>query len=569
MCGIVGCVGFPVTKREDDIKEAAKLLVHRGPDDEGYYFDQHCLLGHKRYSVIDLSRTSRQPLTNEDGSLILVCNGEIYNYAQIKKNLAQEHRFSSSGDNEILLHLFEDQGPACFSEINGFFSLALWDTNKKELILARDHVGKRPLYYFYHPQSHQIFFASFLPALLKLLDNQPNINMKALSYYFLLGYIPSPLSIYENIHKLEPGQYLFFSKDNIIVKKIPTFQKDYASDQKNSKTILALLKDAVAKRTISDLPVGVLLSGGIDSTIISKVLNEYNEDKICAFSVGIDNDDDITHARMAAQAIGLPYKELLLEEKDFEKLEDAVYFQSEPIADTSFLPLYLLSKKIKQEGYGVVLTGDGADELFGGYRQYWSYTHQNSMNKEILFHSLHTITHTEKDIQTFLGKPFRPISSFASLFSSKKSLLKSQMKFDFRYYLSDQTLANVDAASMAYTLETRSPFLDHRLTNFCLQLPENLIIKGGRGKYLLREAYKTKIPERILNRKKRGFTLPQPLVKSAFFDDTLESFFQEQPLFHFPKEFKQKISKRKNKRQIAQWYNILTLSLWFKKHVNP
>lgn len=559
MCGIIGCVGFPLEIDEDICKKATTLLEHRGPDDEGFYFDNHCFLGHKRYSVIDLSRNAKQPISNEDESLFLICNGECYNYKKIKEQLTAKHSFRSLGDNEVILHLFEEEGPSCFNEINGFFALAIWNNVKKELILARDHVGKKPLFYYYNPNEKKIYFSSFLPALIKILDKKPQLNRKALSYYLLLGYIPSPLSIYEHVHKLQPGQYLVFNENSLQVKNIPH------NSVSTSASIPEILSTAVSSRTISDIPVGALLSGGVDSTIICHLLKQYTDTNLHAFAVGTEEDEDIIHARLVAKSLDIKYNELLLKENDFKELQSAIYFQSEPIADKSFLPLFLLSKKIKKEGIGVVLTGDGADELFGGYKHHR--LNSQKFTKESLFHSLHTFTFGENEIHKMVGSSYNPISFFANQFKNSSNILKSQLQFDFRYYLTDQTLANIDAATMAHALETRNPFLDYRVIQESFKIPTKKLIQQNTAKFYLKEMFKSQIHSQIINREKKGFSLPKHVAESDMYNSLLEQFMHENNYLNISNTLKDEIMSSKSERGKTKKYNMLILALWLEKHM--
>jgi len=435
MCGING-FNFKDQKLIEKMNEKIK---HRGPDGHGIYLDNNFSLGHRRLSIIDLSEKGKQPMFNEDKSLCLIFNGEIYNFKELKEKL-KNHKFFSNTDSEVILHLYEEYKEDCLKYLNGIFSFAIYDIKNKELFLARDRIGVKPLYYYY--DSGKLIFSSEIKAILEH-DIKREIDLEAMNHYFRLMYVPAPLTMFKNIFKLKPGHYLKF-KDKIEIKKywdIKDFKK--IKDKKEIiKKIQELIKQSVKGQLISDKPVGLFLSGGIDSTSVLGIAKEFKKD-LKTFSVGFDINDpnrkfnaDLDLARKTSKYYGTEHYELLINSKDvLENLEKVIYHMDEPIAEPTQIATYLLSKLAKKH-VDVVLGGDGGDELFGGYkRYYYAYLFRFF---PFLKSKLHTklMFQDEKEVRRILKNTKNTTKKFF-----RKNYLKHGLVFsDLKTWLVDESL---------------------------------------------------------------------------------------------------------------------------------
>lgn len=538
MCGINGFNWGD----QDLIVAMNKKIKHRGPDDDGHFVDGALSMGSTRLAIIDLTALGHQPMMNDDNSIVLVFNGEIYNFQDIRGDLEKQgYRFRSQSDSEVIIHAYEAYGVECVKRFNGIFAFALWDKKKQQLFIARDHVGVKPLYYYWDGQ--KLVFSSEIKAL--LLHQIPRrLNTDALNIYFRMLYVPAPLTMFEGIKKLESGSYLIYKNNQIEIKKYwePSDFSDI-SQTDAMREIPRLVKDAVRLQLISDRPVGLFLSGGIDSSIVTGVAVEQVSHTLKTFSVGYDVvpekfNADLELARETSRHYGTDHHELIVTGRDCrEHLEDVIYHMDEPVANATEVATYLLSRLTK-EHVPVVLGGDGGDELFGGYERY-RYSQMISRFQKIsgglftpllkvLPHQLHTLAkfgvsagaerllafmaQKEADVSRILTHPDVEITRefyrdhyFSSSISDSE---KAFMWADARSWLPDESLLRSDKMSMAFGVEQRVPLLDYRLLEISLRIPTSYKIRRGYKKWILKEAMREYIPPHVWGQPKRGWMSP-------------------------------------------------------------
>ena len=560
MCGIAGIV---YTDRDrpvaiDDLKRMCGSLIHRGPDDEGFFTRGNVGLGMRRLKVIDLV-TGGQPISNEDGSIWIVFNGEIYNYPELRRELEQKgHKFSTHTDTETIVHAYEEYGENCVSKLNGMFAFAIWDDSRKKLFLARDRIGVKPLYYFF--DGHRLIFGSELKAILQCKDIPKNIDHQALDAFLTFEYVPAPLSIFAEIKKLPAGHVLTFERGKVSTRQYwdLRFYSARAGEDELGETLYGLLKDAVRMRLISDVPLGAFLSGGIDSSTLVALMSELMDRPVKTFSIGFDDlsYNELEYARTVAKYFGTDHEELTIRPDAVNLVSDLIKHLDEPLADVSIFPTYLVSK-LAREHVTVVLSGDGGDELFGGYEWYVAqklarhYGYLPKAMKTRLIPSLIGLVPPSPKKKGPVNKLKRFVEGSALPESLRhfrwSSFLTGEAKQDLysdglrqsvnhdatcarftsyfdayieadptwqeqfadvKTYLADDILVKVDRMSMANSLEARSPFLDYRVAEFAAGLPSDLKLKGLQTKYLLKRCMRAKLPPCILKRKKEGFSIP-------------------------------------------------------------
>lgn len=555
MCGISGFYASRPKYSGDKLKEMTNTLSHRGPDAEGFFYDGLCGLGHRRLSILDLSEAANQPMYSHDGRYVIVFNGEIYNYRELAKQIDSNLRTSS--DTEIILELFARQYTRFVYQLNGMFAIAIYDQSNKELFLFRDRLGIKPLYYYWDDSGSNIFaFASELKAFADMPHLSLEIDLEAVADFLHLGYIPAPKSIYQNIHKLPAGSWLKVSKEGIEITKYWDIQEkiyDLATQERLSllnreaeakKQLKKLLSSSVNYRLISDVPLGVFLSGGIDSSTVAALAAEHSDTPINTFSIGFKEDEfnEAPHAQAIAKELGSNHEELILSLDDAKSLiPQLIDFYDEPFADSSAIPTFLVSQMARKQ-VKVALGGDGGDELFFGYGMYqWAerlskgfwQSFRKPISKSL---GLLKSTRYQKASQLF---DFRSKQELAShIFSQEQFLfsrreidnlmivstpkrryaqvthkrnlnaMERQALFDLEFYLPDDLLVKVDRASMRHSLEARVPFLDHRVVEFAINLSPALKYKNGTRKYLLKQILYDYLPEKMFNRPKQGFSVP-------------------------------------------------------------
>lgn len=547
MCGIAGFYSSKYLFEQDEIKQMAKAIAHRGPNAEGYFVDNSIALAHKRLSIIDLSENANQPMYTQNKELVMVFNGEIYNF----KELANQLSVNTKSDTEVLLKAFEKWGVEFVHHLNGMFAIAIYNCKNKKLYLFRDRMGIKPLFYYY--KNGQLAFASELKALLKLkyLQKNKTIDNKFVSTFLKVGYIPEPYTIYENIYKFPKGNYAVFEHEKLTITPYWQLHKQIKStvisnENEAKQQLKELLQDAVKYRLVSDVPYGTFLSGGIDSSLVSAMAQSVNNQQIKTFSIGFAENkfNETNYARKVAEHIQSNHFEYILTQKDaINILPDMFEYYDEPFADTSAIPTMLVSKMAKQQ-VSMTLSGDGGDELFHGYGAYkWAerlskpilknnrkiiasiLKHGSSKYKRIahLFNfddaeninqhifSQEQYFFSNKELNRLLKNKFADKYNLGinnNLQNRKLTAAEQQAMFDLNYYLPDDLLVKIDRATMRYALETRVPILDHRVVEFAINLHPNLKNKNNESKYLLKQVLYDFVPKELFARPKWGFSIP-------------------------------------------------------------
>lgn len=556
MCGIAGKILFgnqTINKNKEVllIKKTLKKLHHRGPDDQGYTIDKNVWLGATRLSIIDLTPSGRQPLTNEDGSVFLVFNGEIYNYLELKKKLNKKHKFKSKTDSEVLVHLYEEYGIDCLKYLRGMFSFAIWDKRKKELFLARDRIGVKPLKYYYNNKF--FIFASELKAFISHPAVPKEIDWEAIGEFLTYYYVPSPKTGFKDIYKLPPAHYMIVKPDGkIIIKKYWDLDFSHKLDLKEEEWIEIVtnkFKESIKLRLRSDVPLGVHLSGGIDSGIITALVSIEKGKPLDTFSIGFEDSDynELSYTEAVSQRYRTNHHEFIVKSNIVDLLPQLTYQYEEPFADTSIIPTWYLMKE-SSKYVTVALNGDGGDENFAGYRKYIAIKCLNFI-KHFPFRKKFRKTL----VYTYRFLRYKEISSLVRLLNlSNDNLLGNiddLLYKDINSYLPDCLLVKNDIASMAFSLEVRSPFLDHEFMELCAKIPPNFKLRGLETKYLLKKIARDLIPDKCFSRKKKGFLPPLEhwfrgrlymYLKSQITDKKLNSYgiFKKEELQNLLEEHK-------------------------------
>ncbi|MCP2620100.1 asparagine synthase (glutamine-hydrolyzing) [Candidatus Aminicenantes bacterium AC-334-K16] len=568
MCGFCGLIHpHGLSPPEKSLLQAmTRTIIHRGPDDEGFYLDEQTGLGARRLSIIDLEH-GHQPLSNEDGSIWIAYNGEVYNFPELKKELqAKGHKFKTRTDTETIVHAYEEWGENFIQRLRGMFAFALWDKAKKTLYLWRDRVGIKPLYYSLQSDG-TLLFGSELKTILVYPQLSRSINPRALDLYLTLEYIPAPYSIFKDIYKLPPGYFLKYHKGEITInsywdlpcpsKKSQTTLKAKSLD-KLMEELYSLIKESVSLRLISDVPLGAFLSGGIDSSTIVGLMRELGVSPLMTFSIGFEDStyNELQYARQIARKFETHHEELILRPDAVELVDRLIHHLDEPFGDFSLFPTFLVSK-MARERVKVILSGDGGDEVFGGYEHYqaqkiagWPFvscggrlvsrilqTLPPSPKKKGLWNKLrrftqglnHPISLRHLRWMVFLGEEVKKelyspqfynqlegnldltkITPFTELFlkSNYYDPITAELFLDFKIYLPDDILVKVDRMSMATSLETRVPLLDHRLVEFVFSLPGEFKLKGLTTKWIFKKTMERLLPQENIYRPKEGFSIP-------------------------------------------------------------
>jgi asparagine synthase (glutamine-hydrolysing) len=553
MCGICGVYNFGTGQPADAmaLKRSTDAMVHRGPDDEGFYLDGELGIGNRRLSIIDLPG-GHQPLTNEDESVWITFNGEIYNYRDLRQDLiTRGHQFRTHSDTETILHLYEEHDLAFLDHLRGMFALAIWDSRSRRLVLARDRLGVKPLFYSLEPG--RLAFASELRALRELLPRPPEIEPQSVYDFFGFRYIPAPRTFYRGIEKLLPGHYLLADSRGVrshAYWDIPPEEELSKSAKESAAEVVEQLRESVRLRLIADVPLGVFLSGGTDSSAIVAFMAELLARPLRTFSVGFDDPEysELPFARAVARRYGTEHHELVVKPEHLsDELPRLVAFRGEPIAEPTDAALYLISR-LASESVKVVLAGEGGDELFAGYPKYaadrlaglvsalpqevtgalirWLPYRQRRV--KIALEALSIRDEAERSATWFASfsreereslfapeflaqvDPAHPARVFESYLEKvrDRSPLKRMLYADLKVWLPDNLLLRGDLMTMAASIEERVPFLDHRLVELAARLPTRLLTRGFRTKALLKDALRPYVPEEALLRRKVGFTVP-------------------------------------------------------------
>lgn len=561
MCGICGV--FEYERRSElpaeMIHKMNQTMVHRGPDDGGVFVGPGIGLGHRRLSIIDLAG-GHQPMSNEDGNIWVLLNGEIYNYPELRaKLLTRGHVFTTKSDTEAIVHAYEDFGEGCFAKLRGMFSIALWDSRQRKLILARDRVGKKPL--FYAADNNRILFGSELKALLASGQTSREMDHEALSDYFSLGYVPAPKTIYRSVRKVMPGSYLVASAEGVresVYWDLSFSKIEQRSEEEWCERLRHELCEATRVRLMSDVPLGAFLSGGIDSSSIVAMMDHLMKRSVTTCSIGFREEkfNEAHYARQVAKQFSTNHYEQIVEPNALEIIDKLAWHFDEPFADSSAIPTFYVSR-IARSKVTVALGGDGGDENFAGYRRYKLDHYENRLRSHVpealrravfgplgrwypglawaprVFRAKATfqsLSRTPLDGYFHSVSYFRPddkVRLFTSDFqkglggydtrevfqqhynrADTEDLLSKIQYLDIKTYLVDDILTKVDRASMAVSLEVRAPMLDHKFMECVASIPSDLKLRSGTGKYILKKALEPTLPHNILYRSKQGFAVP-------------------------------------------------------------
>ena len=555
MCGIAGKLLFDRSGviPPELLARMASAIVHRGPDDGGVWTDGPIGLASRRLAVIDLSPRGHQPMANDDGRLRVVYNGEIYNFQQLRADLQRSgYRFRSDTDTEVLLALYDRLGAQMVTRLRGMFAFALWDHPRRRLVLARDRLGKKPLFYFHGPDS--LVFGSEPKSLLQDPDVPAAPDEQALSLYLGLGYVPSPLSAFRGMRKLPPAHVAIVENGALRLERYWTLHYRPKRREREEALIDELrerLRESVRLRLVSDVPIGALLSGGLDSSVIVALMCREHRGRVKTFSIGFDETryDESAHAATVASHLGPDHHELIVRPDAVAMIDRLVWHYNEPYADSSALPAMALSELARTE-VTVALSGDGGDEAFIGYERYLALaaaarldrlpgairrlaaaslstlptgeprTWQHSIHRFARGLALSPVSRYVRWIEIFDPAMVRrltarashatPESMFESLFvaSDGDGPTEAAANADISLYLPDDLLVKMDIASMSHSLEVRSPFLDHQIVEFGASLPLSLKLRGRTLKYLVRKAFARELPPQIVTRPKMGFGVP-------------------------------------------------------------
>jgi len=563
VCGIYGALSTDGERpiQVDVLERMAHSLSHRGPDGGGRYVAGSFGMGMRRLSIIDLTGGD-QPISNEDGSLWVVFNGEIYNYRELTADLiARGHRFATSSDTEVLVHLYEEYGARCVEFLRGMFAFALWDLPRRELLLARDRLGIKPLYYAATPQG--LLFGSELKALIQSPWLSPRLERRGLAAYLQYGYVPDPLTILDGVAKVPAGHTLTIRSGRPAAPRAywrPSFQHQEPArrEEELAHELWTRLDEAVRYHLVSDVPVGAFLSGGVDSTAVVSIMARAAGRPVKTFSVGFREDryNELPYARQVAAACGTEHHELVVEPHDLKFLDELLTGFDEPFADSSAIPTYLVSRLARQH-VKVVLSGDGGDELFAGYDRYIVDHRRRYVGmlgdaglggtlravskllpvgggRNTLYNlSLPRLQRYIHAISLFTDEARRDILGgdgdgarvdIASLADWDLDPLSQLQDLDVKTYLPGDILTKVDRMSMANSLEARVPLLDHPLVEFACSLPPDLRFHNGTTKYLLKRALKGHVPADVLTRAKQGFAVPL----ESWFSGSVPGFFRDE-----------------------------------------
>ncbi len=616
MCGIAG---FIDTQRSRDdaeqlIDSMCKVIRHRGPDDQGVWVGDGVALGMRRLSIIDLAG-GHQPIFNEDESVLVVFNGEIYNYLELKEELrARGHHFRTNSDTETIVHAYEEYGDDCVKHLRGMFTFALWDRKRQRLLAARDRFGKKPLNYYWDGQ--RLIFGSEIKSILEA--NIPReVNPIALDEYLAYRWVPTPHTIFKDVSKVPAAHILIYEDGQISTKRYwhlsfrPTCQDDEATAIERTR---ALLKEAVQVRLMSEVPLGAFLSGGVDSSVVVGLMSSMMSQPVKTFSIGFEEDDysELPYARQVAKHFGTDHHEFFVRPELVSVLPQLVWAYDEPFADSSMLPTYYVSK-LAREHVTVVLSGDGGDEIFGGYTTYQreltirripgfmrfllgyaamlmpdgmrGKNRLSSLRKDLATRCTHAAVIFPPGSRSSLYSPeyfallrdHDPYERLISVFREVSDLdVTAQQQYtDVQVYLTDDILVKVDKASMLNSLETRAPLLDQYLAEYVASLPSSIRTRNDTLKYLLKKVAADMLPPEILTRRKQGFGVP---IKHWFRRELIDYAYE---LLDSPRARQRGIFNPDYIRSVLQAHNttrlvnyseaiwaLLCLELWFQIYMD-
>jgi len=554
MCGIAGIYHHGAHVEDGKLNAMTKAIYHRGPDDAGYYVKDKIGLGVRRLSIIDVTG-GHQPISNEDGTVWIVFNGEIYNFQQIRKELESKgHRFATRSDTETIVHLYEEYGDECPNYLRGMFAFAIWDERKQKLFIARDRLGIKPLFYAWSPEKGLVFASEIKSLLAAFPELSQSVDQHAISLYFAFWYIPTEHTIFSHIRKLPPGHFLTLESGRLAIKRywsvierVP--QKWMASEAEYVERLLAMLQEAVRVRLLSEVPLGAFLSGGIDSSLVVGLMSRIMNRPVKTFSIGFEEADfdELRYARLVARHFQTEHHEFVVKPDAAMLTSDLVRLFDEPFGDASAIPTFLVAK-LARRNVTVTLSGDGGDELFAGYERYKKHKAMGMFGR--LPHSIRASIRAMASLGgTVDNKLARRVERLyqgsqapfpASYYQTYKAFtdefrheifqpawedgkigeevlsglvtsgnqIENIQYMDLLTYLPDDILAKVDRTSMANSLEVRVPFLDHELVQLVWSIPVEQKLRGFTSKYILKKAAASIIPQKIIRRRKQGFGVP-------------------------------------------------------------
>ncbi|MEW6130578.1 MAG: asparagine synthase (glutamine-hydrolyzing) [Acidobacteriota bacterium] len=628
MCGIAGAVSNTRQDLTEQAKRMADAIAHRGPDDWGLWNDAHCALSHRRLAIIDLSEAGRNPLASHDQTIWITFNGEIYNFQSLRDELARlGYRFRTRTDTETIVYAYQHWGTDCLKHLRGMFAFAIWDAPRKRLFLARDRVGKKPL--FYTQSGNNFFFASELQGLLANPEISREPNPSAIDAYLSWGYVPAPDTGFKNIFKLPPAHYLTLDvcDNHFDIQVARYWSLDYTpktnlSEDEASAAIREKLTKAVRLRMISDVPLGAFLSGGIDSSIVVGLMAQLSDKAVKTFSIGFKEAayNETEHARRIANLWSTDHQEFIVEPDALAIVPKLVRHYGEPYADSSAIPTFYVAQMTRQS-VTVALNGDGGDESFAGYERYLGnrlaeranqvpgFALSANLLKRVLPDSINPKSRA-RQAKRFLSVSTKPMAErygnwveyfredakarlyakdfraslnghktdkwFAELFERANHLdpVDAAMCVDVASYLPFDLLVKVDITSMANSLEARSPFLDHEVMEFAARLPVDLKLRGKEAKYLLKRAFKDLLPDANVYRRKMGFGVPiGDWFRTSLRNLLEDSLLSEQAMRrgYFNQQFVERMVhdhiERRADHSFALW-NLLMLELWHREFID-
>lgn len=627
MCGIVGFVNANSRQINREVLEKMNTcIIHRGPDEDGFFVKENIALAMRRLSIIDL-KGGQQPIFSENRTKAIVFNGEIYNFQELKADLEKSgHKFYTNSDTEVIVHLYDEHGADCVQYLRGMFAFAIWDEADESLFIARDRVGKKPLLYS-HQSNGDLIFGSEFRALLAHPDISREIDFEAIDHYLSYLCVPAPLTVYKQIRKLEPAHWLLWKNGQIKINRYwtPNFHdKIKITEAEAEEETLRILREATKMRMISEVPLGAFLSGGVDSSTVVALMAEASEKPVKTFSIGFEEEDfsELKYAKKVADHIGAEHHEFIVKPNAVEILPTLVEHYGEPYADSSAIPTYYVSRETRKH-VTVALNGDGGDESFAGYERYLAMRlsekyHQipGFVRKRFIETAVNLIPTSElkrsrmRDLKRFLKaaslpkveRYFRWVGAIdrqskENLYtedfknavrdsdsskiirqwldkSNGNGIVDAAMFTDQMTYLPNDLLVKVDIASMAHSLEARSPLLDHKVIEFAASLPENIKLKGNENKSLLKKVSSRLVPKEVLYRRKMGFGVPithwfRGQMKDYLQSNLLSDKFAKRGIVK--KEVVSKlVSEHVNaeKDHVWQLWTLLMLELWFQQFID-
>ena len=518
MCGIYG---FNFEDRQL-LKRMSEVLRYRGPDQKGFYSDKDISIGHNRLSILDLSEKGKEPMSNEDGSIQLTYNGEIYNFKSIRSQLENKgHKFKSDSDAEVVIHAYEEYGTRCLEKFRGMFAFALWDGKKRQFFLARDRLGIKPLYYYH--KGGRFIFASEIKAIIQDKEIERKVNLEAMHQLIASLYPFSENTLMQDICELSPGCFMMFRDNKASISRYWSLhiENTQKSEEFYIKKLRRLLQDSVGLRMISDVPLGATLSGGLDSSIITTLMSRASDTEINTYTAGFgDSSDEFSYARTVAEHAGTNHKELYIDFKNITKeLPKIIWNNDTVLTRTAAFPLYFLSKELKKN-ITVAMVGEGSDELFGGYPRYKQFSPDrlsgNKKDRDNLYRKIPLSFFRNQSYKSLYSDSMKKDMTEKTLSVVRQQIrkpapqnyLNNVLSFEIQNFLPKVHLLRVDRMTMSNSIEARVPYLDHKFVEFSMTIPSRLKINNSADKYILKKAAHGIIPKEIINRPKVGMQTP-------------------------------------------------------------